>query len=215
MSTLFGDQSIPEAQSINENSIEGEPKESGDAENEAESAVKRPAWLKQKKGSSKKSTKKSNKQNRIANNVIKPKTEGSPIVDKAKPKEEKVKPKEEESDESDASEPDTNENNDRSSEEEVKSSSVEDDDQEWEKLQQKLHKREKVLEGRSKVSHTVHCPLFSSNKQEHWWTYICDRKSHTLLTAPYHITDLIDKEECQLKFTPPTGTKFKCINVVV
>lgn len=70
---------------------------------------------------------------------------------------------------------------------------------EWEKFQQKLHKREKVLEGRSKVSHTVHCPLFPEEKQEYWWTYICDRKSRTLLTAPYHVTSLVDREECQLK----------------
>lgn len=62
-----------------------------------------------------------------------------------------------------------------------------------------MHKREKVLEGRSKLSHSVHSPLFPNNKQEYWWTYICDRKSRTLLTAPYHVTSLVDREECQLK----------------
>lgn len=217
MSTLFGDQTIREVQTIHENGVEGEHKEgAGDVENENESAVKRPAWLKQKKGGSKKTTKKSNKQNKVANNIVKPKPEESPIVDKAKPKEEKLKPKDDDSEDSDVSEledTNTNDNADRSSEEEVKSSSVEDDDQEWEKFQQKLHKREKVLEGRSKVSHTVHSPLFSNDKQEHWWTYICDRKSRTLLTAPYHITDLIDKEECQLKFTAPIWTGVYTVTV--
>lgn len=71
--------------------------------------------------------------------------------------------------------------------------------EEWEKFQQNLHERDKVLEGRSKLSHVVHCPLFPYEKQEYWWTYICDRKSRTLLTAPYHVTSLVDREDCQLK----------------
>lgn len=92
---------------------------------------------------------------------------------------------------------------DRSSDnEEKKVSSVEDDDEEWEKFQKKLNKREK-LEGKSKISHSVHCPYFPEDKQEYWWTYICDRKSRTLLTAPYHVTNLVDREEVQLKFTAP------------
>lgn len=86
--------------------------------------------------------------------------------------------------------------------EEKKVSSVEDDDEEWEKFQKKLNKREK-LEGKSKISHSVHCPHFPEDKQEYWWTYICDRKSRTLLTAPYHVTNLVDREEVQLKFTAP------------
>lgn len=89
-----------------------------------------------------------------------------------------------------------NEDNDK------KVSSVEDDDEEWEKFQKKLNKREK-LEGKSKISHSVHCPYFPEDKQEYWWTYICDRKSRTLLTAPYHVTNLVDREEVALKFTAP------------
>lgn len=95
-----------------------------------------------------------------------------------------------------------NENSDRSSDDEKKVSSVEDDDDEWDKFQQKLNKREK-LEGKSKVSHSVHSPSFPEDKQEYWWTYICDRKSRTLLTAPYHVTNLVEREEVQLKFTAP------------
>lgn len=93
---------------------------------------------------------------------------------------------------------------DRSSDDEKKVSSVEnnDDDDEWDKFQQKLNKREK-LEGKSKLSHSVHSPYFPEDKQEYWWTYMCDRKSRTLLTAPYHVTNLVDREEVQLKFTAP------------
>lgn len=82
------------------------------------------------------------------------------------------------------------------------SSLDDDDDEEWERLQAKLNKRER-LEGKSRLSHTVHCPYFPEEKQEYWWTYICDRKSRTLLTAPYHVTNLVDKEEIQLRFTAP------------
>ncbi|KAJ1528471.1 hypothetical protein ONE63_006881 [Megalurothrips usitatus] len=78
-----------------------------------------------------------------------------------------------------------------------------DDDAEWERFQAKMTKREKALEGKSKVSHPVHCPLFPEEKQEYWWVYISDRKSNTLLTSPYHITSLVDKEEVQLRFTAP------------
>lgn len=77
-----------------------------------------------------------------------------------------------------------------------------DDDEEWNRLQSKLNKKEK-LEGKSRLSHAVHCPYFPEEKQEYWWTYICDRKSRTLLTAPYHVTNLVDSEEVQLKFTAP------------
>lgn len=92
---------------------------------------------------------------------------------------------------------------DRSSDnDDKKVSSVEDDDEEWEKFQKKLNKREK-LEGKSKISHSVHSPYFPEDKQEYWWTYICDRKSRTLLTAPYHVTNLVEREEVALKFTAP------------
>lgn len=42
----------------------------------------------------------------------------------------------------------------------LQESSLEDDDVEWERLQTKITKRDKVLEGKSKLSHTVHCPYF-------------------------------------------------------
>lgn len=62
-----------------------------------------------------------------------------------------------------------------------------DDDAEWEKFQKGLTKREKALEGKSRMSHAVHCPYFPDDKQEYWWTYVCDRKKHMLITAPYQV----------------------------
>lgn len=107
---------------------------------------------------------------------------------------EKVKESESEAESGDES--DNEEKEDLSTDDEKK------EQVEWEKIQQKLNKREK-LEGKSKLSHSVHCPGFPEDKQEYWWTYICDRKSRTLLTAPYHVTNLVDTEEIQLKFTAP------------
>lgn len=81
--------------------------------------------------------------------------------------------------------------------------SNDDDDDDWEKFQTGINKRDRVLEGRSKQSHSVHCPYFPEDKQEYWWVYVSDRKSRTLLTAPYQVTELVDYDEIQLKFTAP------------
>ncbi|XP_018024714.1 translocation protein SEC63 homolog isoform X2 [Hyalella azteca] len=81
--------------------------------------------------------------------------------------------------------------------------SMEDEDAEWERFQKGLTKREKVLEGKSKISHSVHCPFFPDDKQEYWWVYVCDRKNKKLVTVPYHLTNLVEEEEVQLKMTAP------------
>jgi len=85
----------------------------------------------------------------------------------------------------------------------VVNSDEDDEDQEWARFQNKLNKREKALEGRSRISHSVHCPYFTDDKQEYWWVYICDKKTHSLVTPPYHLTNLVDQEEVELKFTAP------------
>ena len=36
------------------------------------------------------------------------------------------------------------------------------------------------------------------------WVYISDRKSHSLITPPYHLTSLVNEEEVELKFTAPS-----------
>merc|ERR1719216_251171 len=79
----------------------------------------------------------------------------------------------------------------------------EEEEAEWERFQKRINKREKALEGKSKVSHSVHCPYFSDDKQEFWWCYIADRENHALITPPNHVTSLIDREEVELKFTAP------------
>ena len=35
------------------------------------------------------------------------------------------------------------------------------------------------------------------------WVYICDRKTHSLVTPPFHLTGLVHQEEVELKFTAP------------
>lgn len=206
MSELFGDISAKEKQGITEgeDGVEG-AEEGGDAvavkkEDEKEDAkAKKPTWQpKPSKGGHKSKSKgggNKNKQQRqaAAAAAVQAQTQVTK-VEKTKTNE---KIRKEDSDADSGAESD----NDGSSDEEKKSS-VEDDDVEWEKFQQKINKREK-LEGKSKVSHPVHCPLFPEEKYEYWWTYICDRKSKTLLTAPYHVTNLVHREEVQLKFTAP------------
>jgi len=79
----------------------------------------------------------------------------------------------------------------------------EQEDQEWARFQRGVNKREKALSGKSRVSHSVHCPYYTDDKQEYWWVYICDRKTHSLITPPYHLTNLVNAEEVELKFTAP------------
>ena len=76
-----------------------------------------------------------------------------------------------------------------------------------------FHRREKALEGKSKVSHSVHSPYFTDDKQEFWWCYIADRKSHALITPPIHVTGLVEREEVELKFTAPAKPGKFCHNL--
>lgn len=50
MSVLFGDETVVENNVITENGIDHDKAAAGDAPAEAEQVVKRPAWLKQKRG---------------------------------------------------------------------------------------------------------------------------------------------------------------------
>ena len=89
------------------------------------------------------------------------------------------------------------------------------EDDEWEKFQQKVNKKEKVLETKSKQSHSVHCPYFPDDKQEYWWIYIADKKRHALMTIPYLMTNLVDREEVELKFTAPIKPGIYSYSVIV
>ncbi|EFX77185.1 hypothetical protein DAPPUDRAFT_321704 [Daphnia pulex] len=78
------------------------------------------------------------------------------------------------------------------------------DDDQLEKLQSDVAlRRQRLLGGKRQFSQSVYCPFCPEDKQEYWWAYITDRKQQMLLTAPYHITNLVEHEEIQLKFTAP------------
>merc|ERR1719438_191575 len=87
----------------------------------------------------------------------------------------------------------------------VVSGDDEDNEEEaWARFQKGMTRREKALARKSRVSHSVHCPFYTDDKQEFWWVYISDRKSHSLITPPYHLTSLVTEEEVELKFTAPS-----------
>lgn len=203
MSELFGDVSAKEKQSIsegNEDGVTGAEEGGEDAANKddkEEAKAKKPVWQAKGKHKSKSKGGNKSKQQRQAAAAAAAAIQAQNQANKTEKTKHNEKVPKDESDADSGAESD----NDGSSDEDKKSS-VEDDDDEWEKFQQKINKREK-LEGKSKVSHPVHCPLFPEEKYEYWWTYICDRKSRTLLTAPYHVTNLVHREEVALKFTAP------------
>ncbi|XP_063701699.1 translocation protein SEC63 homolog [Culicoides brevitarsis] len=210
MSELFGASTINEKALIKDASKDGE-EATGEAE-EGDAVAqkpKKPVWMKSKGGKGGKSKSKGSKPKvKAAGNAATTTTAATttPNTEKKSKKE-----REDSDDETSESENEEEERKKESTDDEKKSND-DDDDLEWEKFQKKLNKKEK-LEGKSKVSHSVHSPLFPEDKQEYWWTYICDRKSGTLLTAPYHVTNLVDYEEVQLKFTAPRWAGVYTFNV--
>lgn len=209
MQELFGDSNAVEKQNIKESSEQPQEENNaeGDQKENVQPAAKKPVWLKSKGHKGKSGKSKSSKAKPVIG-VMKQAAANTNNVKDSKDPQHNAKPIVKDSNDSDADESSAESDNenieevDRSTDDERKNSSVEDDDMEWEKFQQKINKREK-LEGRSKTSHSVHCPSYPEDKQEYWWTYICDRKSQTLLTAPFHVTNLVDHQEVQLKFTAP------------
>ncbi|XP_061398971.1 translocation protein SEC63 homolog [Musca vetustissima] len=201
MKTLFGDSKVPQKQGIKDD--EQEQAAGGDEDGEAVNAApvkKASAWAKPRKGKGGKGGKKS-----AANQKKKqpPPTKAAAAA-AAETQQQNDSEADSDADASDVEEKESISDSEEENEKQTKNNSSldDDDDEEWERLQAKLNKREK-LEGKSRISHTVHCPYFPEEKQEYWWTYICDRKSRTLLTAPYHVTNLVEREEIQLKFTAP------------
>ncbi|RWS01622.1 Translocation protein SEC63-like protein [Dinothrombium tinctorium] len=89
------------------------------------------------------------------------------------------------------------------------------DEEEWDKVRNKVSKKEKLLETKSRQSHSVHCPYFPDDKQEYWWIYLADRKKHTLTTIPVLLTNLVDEEEVELKFTAPPKPGICSYSVIV
>ncbi|XP_071800761.1 translocation protein SEC63 homolog [Asterias amurensis] len=94
-------------------------------------------------------------------------------------------------------------NSKHSSDDNNSSDGGEQEEEEWERLQSGITRKEKVLEGTSKTSHEVHCPYFPEVKQEWWWIYLADRKTHRIITLPQMIYDLVDEKDIELKFPAP------------
>ena len=65
------------------------------------------------------------------------------------------------------------------------------------------------------MSHSVHSPYFTDDKQEFWWCYISDRKNHALVTPPIHVTGLVEREEVELKFTAPAKPGMCLLNTYI
>jgi len=189
MKTLFGDTKAPEKQGIKDEVNEEVEDEEAAAAAAAVPAKKPSAWAKPRKGGKGKGGKKpvNNQQKK----KLQPKqaaTSATATITSATDDQTAVN-SEAESDageHSDVESAAASGSEDEDKQNKNNSSLDDDDDEEWERLQAKLNKRER-LEGKSRMSHSVHCPYFPEEKQEYWWTYICDRKSRTLLTAPYHV----------------------------
>ncbi|XP_017484476.1 PREDICTED: translocation protein SEC63 homolog [Rhagoletis zephyria] len=79
-----------------------------------------------------------------------------------------------------------------------------DDENDWDDDIKPDVPKKDVFQVMSKISHSVHCPYFPEDKQEHWWIYITERKKTlSLITVPYFMTNLVEKEDVELKFTAP------------
>ncbi|GBP91191.1 Translocation protein SEC63 homolog [Eumeta japonica] len=199
MKELFGDTTIKEKEikETEEEVVDGDKTE----EKDKKETFKRPVWMKQAKRHASKKPKKSAPKQTVKSAPVTPTV---PTQNDVKKKEKEPKKKDDEGEDSDDASSDVSgsrstsdgENDDRDK------SSPDDDDDQWDKFQKRLQRRER-LEGRSKSSHPVHCPFYPQEKQEYWWTYICDRKSQTLLATPAHVTGLVDTLEMQLRFTAP------------
>jgi len=183
-----------------EDNIDEEEDENLDKELEEKEEEKKkgPVW---KKPQQKKKAKKPGKQSGKGKQKAKTKTE-TPATPNAETKE-KESGSESEGEESGSEESGSEKEGDK----ERRPASEQDDqdeEQEWARFQKGMNRREKALSGKSRVSHSVHCPYYTDDKQEFWWVYISDRKTHSLITPPYHLTSLVNQEEVELKFTAPS-----------
>lgn len=199
----LGDEDEMEAkdEDENEDNIDDEEDLDKEPEEKEEEKKKGPVW---KKPQQKKKAKKSGKQG------------GSKPKSKAKSKTETSTPgavdqkegdsgSESDGEESDDKEDKSDDSGSEKTDKEKQAVSGDDDneEEEWARFQKGMNRREKALAGKSRVSHSVHCPYYTDDKQEFWWVYISDRKSHSLITPPYHLTSLVNEEEVELKFTAP------------
>merc|ERR1711862_281783 len=175
-------------------------KEPEEKEEKEEEKKKGPVW---KKPQQKKKTKKPGKQGGKPKPKQKSKTETTATTPSA---EQKEGDSGSESDGEESDEKSEESGSERTEKEKSVAAASGDDENEEEELarfQKGMNRREKALAGKSRVSHSVHCPYYTDDKQEFWWVYISDRKTHSLITPPYHLTSLVSEEEVELKFTAP------------
>jgi translocation protein SEC63 len=185
------------------------------AENKSSTQAKKPVWKKNNRKNHKggKGKKKAPAkrvplpQQKSSASVSETGTE-TPIADKDETKEERQS----ESDNDNEETADTYDSNESQSEgdeqpllkkQDKPGKESESDDEDWKRYQEDLAKKEKILDSKPKTSHLVHCPFFPDNKYECWWIYLIDRKKNALASIPVLMTNLIDEEEIELKFTAP------------
>lgn len=177
-------------------------KEPEDKEDKEEDKKKGPVW---KKPQQKKKAKKAGKPGPKPKAKTKSKTDATPATPSGDQKEGAAESgSESEAEESDErSEESSSEAGPVREKKEAASGDDDNEEEEWARFQKGMNRREKALAGKSRVSHSVHCPYYTDDKQEFWWVYISDRKTHSLITPPYHLTSLVTEEEVELKFTAP------------
>nr|XP_022289100.1 translocation protein SEC63 homolog [Crassostrea virginica] len=203
----------------NEETESNKDQQENETEENADTNQKAHVWQKNKKQGKKKGGNQKNKKTKQAYNW-------KAVAVKDAPAQEKKDASKTESDKQGnelvAREDDDHEENDNNSErgvdsdEETNASDTEDrvvekessephheeDEEQWKKYQEEA-KKEQQLDTKVKESHPVHCPYYGEEKQEGWWLYVCDRRSHMLITAPVQILTLKDNEELTLKFSAP------------
>uniref|UniRef100_A0A8C5QN18 Translocation protein SEC63 homolog n=1 Tax=Leptobrachium leishanense TaxID=445787 RepID=A0A8C5QN18_9ANUR len=122
----------------------------------------------------------------------------------AKEEEEEVSDKGSDSEDEDTNRDSQSDGSDKESDREQDEKHGKDDEAEWQELQQSIQRKDRaLLETKSKMTHPVYSLYFPEEKQEWWWLYIADRKDQTLISMPYHICTLKDREEVELKFPAP------------
>merc|ERR1719461_2666917 len=198
LGSLGDDDDIDEKDGEDQELIDDEEDENIDKEDEEKEG---PAWKKPQQKKKAKKTGKPGKQKKKSTAVNKQETGNEATSVEVKEGESGSESDGEESG-SDESSSEKGERGDKS--EKQGGSEDDDEEQEWARFQRGVNKREKALSGKSRISHSVHCPFFTDDKQEFWWVYISDRKSHSLITPPYHLTSLVNEEEVELKFTAPS-----------
>ncbi|KAK2715577.1 hypothetical protein QYM36_010230 [Artemia franciscana] len=142
-------------------------------EKEEEEKKKTPVWKPKNKSKKGGAGKKASKKPSQHNNIVKAPVEQAPEEKKEDKKENttpkkraqaKKQTKKNESDSEDSEieddERDSDSEDSISQDEKSENKRGDEDDEDWDRFQNPLNKRQKALEGKSRISHSVHCPYF-------------------------------------------------------